>query len=135
MTLEEINILGDVINTTWGKSSTNNNKGSVFSSCKVGFLGQPLEGDIQIILTSSSISTFGTVEEREREMKKLSNDSDSVLDACLKKTKDDFKAKSGRTLKVKKVGDPSEDWTLLSLGQFSGRRDFLFQKKIVVEVA
>lgn len=133
MIFEEINILGDVIDTTWGKSSTDH-KRNVFSSCKVGFLGKPLDGDIQMVITSTAVLSFGDIEEREREIRKASRDADSVIEACIKKIKEDFKDKAGRSLKIKKVGEPSEDWDLLSLGQFNGRRDCLFKKKVIVEV-
>lgn len=134
MTFEEINILGDIVDTTWGKSSTAHD-GPVFSSCKVRFIGKPLDGDIQMEIMHTCVLSFGTVDERNREMKKASRDADAVLEAYIKSIKEKYKTKSGKSLKVEVVGDPQEDWTLLNLGQFSGRRDCYFIKKLIVEVS
>ena len=131
LNFEEYNILGDCMNDTWGKSSTAKS-GSNFSTCKVSWLGKDHEVN-QILLSYNCIISFGHIHERERELYLMSQEGDSVLDACLKRIKDEFKEATGRTLKTNTVMVDS-DWDLLSLGQHSGRREALYKKKAIVEV-
>jgi len=127
MNFEEYNILGNIIDSTWGVGSTNNPKGASMS-VKANLLGED-----QLVLSFISIISFGEPHERKREFDKMSSDSSSILEACVKKIKDSFKEESGRTLKTENLSD-NEDWELISLGQFSGRRDAYYRRKIVVQL-
>ena len=131
ITFDEYNILGNCMNDTWGKSSTRNSD-SNFSSVKATFLGKD-EESTQLLLTYQCVLSFGHLEEREREMASASLEGNSALDAVLKRLKDDFKEDAGRTLKstTRQVDD---DWQLLTLGQHSGRREFLYIKRATIEV-
>jgi hypothetical protein len=128
MNIEEYNCLGQAIDTTWGRSSTVGTPGSASMSVKAHLLGEN-----QIVLTYTCVISFGNVNEREQEMEKYGKESESVLDAALKRIKDDFKELAERTLKTKELST-DEDWELLTLGQFSGRRDAFYRKKAVIEV-
>ncbi len=132
MDFKEINALGNAIDTTWGKSSTSEEK-KTFTSCKVKMLGKPLEGDVQLLCSYTCVLNFGTVEERERHMKQASKEGESAIEACIAKIKKDYKEEIGKTLKVKVISS-DDDWELLSLGAYSGRRDCFFHKKTIVEV-
>ena len=133
MQYEEYNALGQAIDTTWGRSSTKDTNPGM--SVKAHLLGAEVDGEAaQIVLTFTAVMSFGDVSEREREMDKYRGESDSVLDAALKRIKTDFKDLAGRTLKSKEI-ETDEDWELLTLGQFSGRRDAYYRKKAVIEVS
>lgn len=135
MIYEEYNALGQAIDTTWGRSSTKHSPDNAAMSVKAHLLGGDLEGDAaQIILTYTAIISFGSVDEREREMDRYRGEADTVLNAALKRIKADFKDLAGRTLKSKEI-EQDEDWELLTLGQFSGRRDAYYRKKAVIEVS
>jgi hypothetical protein len=127
MNFEEYNILGNIINTTWGVGSTNNSKSGTMS-----IKGQMIDED-RLVLNFTTIITFGEPHERKRELEKASSDSGSILENCIKNIKSAFKEQVGRTLKTKNVDD-EEDWELLSLGQYSGRRDAYYRRKIVLEL-
>lgn len=127
MNFEEYNVLGNIIDTTWGVGSTNNPKGPT-QSVKASLLGED-----QMVLSFTSIITFGEPAERRRELDKMSQDSSSIMDATIKGIKAKFKDAAGRTLKVENVSD-DEDWELLSLGQYSGRRDAYYRRKVVLRL-
>lgn len=127
MNTDEYNILGNIIDTTWGVGSTNNPRGASMS------IKGHLLADNQLVLSFTSIISFGEPHERKREFDKMSNDSSSILDACIQKIKKQFKEMAGRTLKVENLSD-DEDWELISLGQYSGRRDAYYRRKIVLQL-
>lgn len=133
MESEDINYLGQVMDTTWGKSSTMEAKDNASMSVKANFLGKPLDGPVQVLLQYTTIMSFGSLQEREDQMTRYSRDGESVLNAALTKIKADFKELAGRTLKTNQIHD-DDDWELLSLGQHSGRRDAYYRKKIIIEV-
>jgi|LWDU01.1.fsa_nt_gi uncharacterized Zn finger protein len=93
LTVEEVRALGECLNTTWGKSSTNP------SSIKVT---HHLEGDRLDLQTQSIVHFDGerslnpqVVRERE-----ISND---IFKDVLKKVKDDFKDSVGKALTLKEI--------------------------------
>ena len=127
MNFEEYNILGNIINTTWGVGSTNNPRGATMS------IKGHLLGESQLVLSFTSIITFGEPHERKREMDRMSNDSGSILEGCIKRIKTQFKELAGITLKTENIGD-DEDYDLISLGQYSGRRDAYYRRKIILQL-
>lgn len=128
MKSEEYNILGNILNTTWGVGSTNNPRGASMS------LKGQLLGEDQLLLSYSAVMSFGSPQERSREFDRMKNESESIMDAALKKIKSDFKSNAGRTLKFEQLSDNGGDWTLLSLGQYSGKRDAYYIRKIVLQM-
>ncbi len=126
MTNDEINIIGNILNQTWGKSSTNKMGASQVINGK-------LIGDAHLILSYTCIASIGNPFERNADLKKLEDESTSILNSALKKIKDEFKSESGRTLKTKQM-DSSVDWQLLNLGQYSGRRDGRFMRVVSFEI-
>lgn len=127
MNFEEYNILGNIIDTTWGRGSTNTEQGA-----SMGIKAQLLAED-QLLISFTSLISFGEPHERRRELSRMSSDSASIIEAYIKKTKSDFKEETGRTLKTKNISD-NEDYELVSLGQYSGRRDAFYRRKIVLEL-
>lgn len=127
MNFEEYNALGNIIDTTWGVGSTNHSRGATMS-----IKGQLL-GEDRLLLSFSTIISFGEPHERKRELDKMSKESGSILEACIRRIKSDFKDQIGKTLKTENISD-DEDWELLSLGQYSGRRDALYRRKIVLQL-
>lgn len=128
MNFEEYNILGNILDTTWGTGSTNHPRGASMS-----IKGQLL-GEDRLVLSFMSIITFGEPHERKREFDKMSNDSSSILESCIQRIKKQFKEASGRTLGTENISD-DQDWELLSLGQYSGRRDAYYRRKVVLQLS
>lgn len=127
MDLEEYRILGNILNSTWGVGSTNNSRGATMS-IKATMLGED-----KMLLSYMCIISFGEPHERRREMERISVDSGEILNACIKKIKEDFKDQGGRTLKFENISD-DEDYEVINPGQYSGRRDALYRRKIVLGV-
>lgn len=127
MNFDEYNILGNIIDTTWGVGSTNHPRGASMS------IKGHLLGENQLVLSFTSVVSFGEPHERKRELDRASKDSASILEGCIQRIKSQFKDKAGRTLKTENASD-DEDWELISLGQYSGRRDAYYRRKIVLRL-
>lgn len=127
MNFEEYNILGNIIDTSWGVGSTNHSKGATMS------IKGSLLGEDQLVLSFTSIISFGEPHERKRQFDRISSESSSILEGCIQKIKSKFKEEAGKTLKTENISD-DEDWELLSLGQYSGRRDAYYRRKIVLKL-
>jgi len=127
MNSEEYNILGNIINTTWGVGSTNHSKGSTMS------IKGHLLGEDKLVLSFTSIITFGEPHERRREFERMNKDSASILEGCIQRIKTKFREEAGRTLKTENLND-EEDWQLISTGQYSGRRDAYYYRKVVLQL-
>ena len=127
MNSEEYNVLGNILNSTWGVGSTNHARGATMS------IKGHLLGEDQLVLSFTSLISFGEPHERRREFEKISSDSASIMEGCIQKIKRDFKDMAGRTLKTEHVSD-DEDWQLISTGQYSGRRDAYYYRKVVLQL-
>lgn len=127
MTFEEINALGQILDSTWGRGSTNNPRGAA-QSVKAKMFGED-----KLEMTYTCIVNFGEPQERTREFQVKKNDSTSILDACVKKIKDSFKDMTGRSLSIEEIND-EEDWHLLNMGQYGGRKDAYYLRKVIFRV-
>ena len=86
MNYDEYNALGQAIDTTWGRSSTAGTRDNASMSVKPHLLGEN-----QLVLTYTTIISFGDISEREREIKRYGDEANGVLDAALARIKRDFK--------------------------------------------
>jgi hypothetical protein len=92
MTFDEINALGQIIDTTWGKSS---DTGMAGHSCKVAYAGNNLT------ITYNAICTFASDQAMREQSKSYEKDADQIIAKLAVKIKSDFKTKAGRVLKMK----------------------------------
>lgn len=93
LTIEEVRALGECLNTTWGRSSTNS------SSIKVThhLAGDLLDLQVQSIVHFDGERSLNPQVIRERE---IAND---IFKDAIKKVKSDFKDSVGKTLTLKEI--------------------------------
>ena len=94
LTGPEVNILGNIIDTTWGKSSALEEQ-PASRGLKWQFIG---EG--QIIGTCSFIIHLSSYGNMEREREAAKNEATTIIDNALKDIKSEFKEEAGRSLKT-----------------------------------
>ena len=94
LSISEINCLGDITDTTWGKYSTKN---SPTRSVKTS-----LSGDM-FTVTYTMIVTFGSESAMSHQLPRYQEESADVTNSYIKDLKKEFKERSGRALKVKEV--------------------------------
>ena len=121
LTLEEVRALGEVLNTTWGRSSSN---------MKVT---HSLEGDRLDLLMQSIVHFDGSRSLnpqviREREI------ANSIFTDALKKVKADFKDATGRALTLKEMSR-DDDVELIQATSNSPRKIAYYRCQLRLQVS
>ena len=94
LNFEEVNVLGDILNTTWGKYSTT--KAPTMS------IKSSLSGDV-LTLTYTTIVTLANDRNLRDQVVSEEESSAKILADYIKVCKKDFKEAGGRALKVKEI--------------------------------
>lgn len=122
MTFEEINQLGQVIDTTWGRSSTTTATGIAGHSCKVTMTSDGIN------VMYSTIGTFASDHAMREQTKMYEHAADQVLIQTEAKIKTDFKIIAGKALKLKKI-DTSDTWEIIGTqSHVSPKRTALYRR-------
>lgn len=119
MTLDEINILGNIIDTTWGRSSTS--AASNFS-CKAKLIKDG------ILITFGTFATFASERDIHNQLKSLESDADKIILAWIEKIKREFKTEAGHSLKIKIKNMDSTTETTNTQPHVSDRKTILFRR-------
>ena len=144
---EEINILGDIINDSWGYGSTNNyerEEENMYGSGMTKFgQGQPssvaikasLQGDNMTVM-SLAIINLGDIGSQHKEITKAENELNQHIDKYISKIKKEFKMKenAGRALKCKQIKD-SEKTDVEMINHYAANRRAYVRRSVVYEVS
>lgn len=120
-----MNALGNVIDTTWGRSSTP--KTSSYS------VKMTLEGD-RLIVLFSMIVNFAAEREMIMVKRQCAEDSMKLTAEALKLTKANYKKLSGETLSTTEVSS-DESVEIVGMSPFNPRRTSLYRRKTVLEIS
>jgi hypothetical protein len=94
MTTEELNKLGQILDTTFGRSSSNDGSRSIKTS---------LAGNV-LIIKYMTVVNFSSSQGLRVQIAKYEEEAIKMINSYMKKVKSDFKSSSGRTLKSKNAG-------------------------------
>lgn len=123
-TFDELNILGNIINHTFGKSSIRDKGVHIATS---------LEGNL-LSLKYSTVCHFNSsdgLQTQKKEHERLSNEGINKLISDFKK---EFRDLANRALKVKEISN-KDDVELISATAYSERKIAYYRRKIVFEIA
>lgn len=120
MTFNEINDLGQIIDTTWGQSSGG---GLAGHSCKV------VHGGNKLTVTYSCICTFASDQAMHEQSKSYEGTADQVITKMLSKIRSDFKEKAGRALKLKELSTDSSFEIIGVQSHVSPKRTALYRRQ------
>lgn len=118
LTADEIRILGQVTDTTWGRSSTT---GVSTASVKCKLSGKTMT------LSYITYATFASDIVLSRQMPALKNEGEKILDSTLKSIKEKFKTESGRSLKTKLLNVTDSVEIIGSQTHISPKRTVIFR--------
>ena len=110
MNIEEINILGNILNDGWGKSMEDNT-----GSFKV--LAR-ITGEEKMCITCMIVVNLLNRQDMQKEASKAYDQCKKACNEKLKQIKKDFKEKAGRTLKTKEKGH-DESVELINMSSYS----------------
>ena len=122
LSFEDTNILGNIVNTTWGKSSESNGRA----------VTAVLQGDT-LTLRYTTIVHFAAEEALRIQVDRLASESMEVLGGRIKTLKDEFKEAVGKGLKVKEISN-CDDVELISKTSNSPRKIAYYRRNLTVSV-
>tara|TARA_Y100000389_G_C17277483_1_gene421175 strand:+ start:257 stop:688 length:432 start_codon:yes stop_codon:yes gene_type:complete len=140
LNLEEINILGNITNDTYGKGSTNYGEGgSRYTAAGAGthssvVTKSSLHGDI-LTVTSLSVINLSHIHTQHQEIAKCENELNQHVKNYISNIKSTFKKKenAGRTLKCKQIKD-SERNSVELISPYAENRRAIVRRSIDFEV-
>jgi len=121
LTLEEVRALGEVLNTTWGRSSSN-------MKVTHRLEGDNLDLQMQSIVHFDGSRSLNPQVLREREI------ANAIFTDALKKVKADFKDVTGRALTVKEISR-DDDIELIQATSVSPRKVAYFRCQLRLQVS
>ena len=124
LTFEETNILGNIINTTFGKASTRAAGYGVTTS---------LAGD-RLTLKYATVVHFNSSDGLATQKKEHERQSNEMLQEKIKEIKAEFREQAGRALKVSEV-DNKDDVELISATAYSERKIAYYRRALVFEIS
>jgi hypothetical protein len=140
LNFEEINILGNITNDTYGKGSTNSGEGgSRYTTVGAGnhssvVTKSSLQGDI-LTVTSLSVINLSHIHTQHQEIAKCENELNQHVKNYISNIKSTFKKKenAGRTLKCKQIKD-SERNSVELISPYAENRRAIVRRSIDFEV-
>jgi hypothetical protein len=128
LSIDDLNILGSIINTTYGRDSASK-KASTYNTSAY------LSGNTMVIKCITVVNLIDA-NNMMNEKRKCEKELDQVINHFVGKIKKDFKAEAGRSLKMKKNKD-SEDTSVELAGYyspFSPKRTAYVKRNITFEI-
>ncbi|OUU15156.1 MAG: hypothetical protein CBB97_24175 [Candidatus Endolissoclinum sp. TMED37] len=124
LTFEEINILGNIINYSFGAASTRDAGYGITTS---------LGGNL-LTLKYATVVHFNSSDGLATQKKEHERQSNEMLNKKLADVKADFREQSGRALKIKEVSN-KDDVELISATAYSERKIAYYRRAIVFEIS
>lgn len=125
LTSQEVNILGQIMETTWGRSSTT-------VSPTISLKGHVEDKNLKIVFTT--YATFASNVAMSQQLPRLENEGQQVTDQYLKEIKEAFKGEAGRTLKTNLISADSSVEVVSLQPHVSPRRTVAFRYVSLLEL-
>lgn len=124
LTFEELNILGNIINYSFGSSSTKD----------AGYGITTTLGGNLLTLKYATVVHFNSSDGLATQKKEHERQSNEMLNKKLAEVKADFREQAGRTIKLKEVSN-KDDVELISATAYSERKIAYYRRAIVFEIS
>ena len=132
LSFEEINILGNIVNDAWGKSSTGDKEYDHSSSSAVT---KASVQDNVLSLMALTIVNLGSHGQQHKQIASTEKELDKYLNSYLANIKKEFKKKenAGRALKCKQIKD-SEDTNVEIINFYASTRSAYIRRTVKFEI-
>jgi len=124
LSFEETNVLGNILNYTFGKASTRDAGFGITTS---------LAGNL-LTLKYVTVVHFNSSDGLATQKKEHERQSNEMLQAKIKEVKADFREQAERALKVKEI-DSKDDVELISASAQSERKIAYYRRAIIFEIS
>ena len=119
---KDVNALGNIINTTWGKHSESNGRS----------VSSVLQGDV-LTLRFVTVVHFSAEDALKMQVDRLAQESMDVLAGRIKSLKEEFKDATGKSLKVTEISN-RDNVELISSTANSLRKIAYYRRNLAVTV-
>ena len=126
LTMQEIHVLGQILNTTFGKSSAL----SPVASVKCHMYGSEPN---KMCVDYTSVVTFASEASMREQKKVFENESTQATNNRMKEIKKDFKETAGRGLKAKLV-NTEDSIEVINASPHSPRKTAYYRRKTLFEI-
>lgn len=125
ISMEYANVIGQIINTTWGKTSTPTYRHDISMKIKM------LDEERMILKYTTIVNFYGNNAEhlQKREHEK---DGITITNKYLKKIKDEFKEQTGKTISFKEQGTESSFEIIWINSNVNSRKTAYFRNNTIV---
>ena len=122
LTVKQANALGNIVNSSWGKSSNNTYQ------CKVLMDGNHVK------MMYSTMAYFASEAAMSTQTRRLADESNDRIVEFVDAMKSQFKEKTGSGLKLEKVGD-KDTLEMVNASSLSPRRVCVFRRNVIFEIS
>ena len=126
LTIQETHVLGQILNTTFGKSSTVSAVGSV--KCHL-YGSEPTK----LCVDYTSVVTFASEASMREQKKVFENESTQATNNRMKEIKKEFKDTAGRGLKAKLV-NTEDSIEVINASPHTPRKTAYYRRKTLFEI-
>ena len=124
LSMQEINALGQILNTTWGSSST---LASPRFSVK-----NTIQGDV-LTLTYTTITNIVMGINPRDQVREQERESVEILKDFVKNTEKAFKQATGKSLKLKEIGS-DDSIEMISMSPHNPKRTAYYRRKTSLKI-
>lgn len=124
LSFQEINALGQILNTTWGGTST-----SVSPTCSIK---HTMQGDV-ITLTYTTITNIVMGINPRDQVREQERESVEMLKQFVKNLEKSFKEATGKSLKLKEVGS-DDSVEIISMSPHNPKRTAYYRRKTSLRI-
>jgi len=135
LSFEEVNILGNIINDTWGNSSTGEEEWEVgIKNPSTVVTKSSLQDDVLSVM-SLSIINLGSYHEQHKQIDSIEKELNTYIKKYINNIKKEFKKKenAGRALTCKQVKD-SEDTNVEIINPYASTRAAYVRRTVNFEI-
>ena len=125
LSIEEINILGQIFDVTWGRTSTPSSPTHVVRCKQIG--------DGQVCIDFTTVVTFASDRGLRDQKEQFENESAQVTKDAVKRIKKEFKDTAGRALKLKETST-DDSIEIINMSAHSPRKTAYYRRKSIFDV-
>ena len=122
LNFDQVNTLGNILNTTWGRGISDT------FSCKGEMSGKNL------MITYSTIIYFASTDGLNAQAGQLMEESNARINDLVKKVKSEYKGETGETLTLKEFSN-KDSYELTQASSLNPRKVAIYRRKVVLQVA
>ena len=122
LSFKQVNALGNILNSSWGKSSSANT-----FDCK----GE-LSGD-NMIVTYSTVVYFASSDGMNAQAPQLMDESNARINDLIKMAKSEYSETMGESLAVKEISN-NDSYELVQASSLNPRKVALYRRRVVFQV-